>query len=111
MFAMGRALVLSWQYLFVCVYMHADVRCMLVRRGVCSCALHAHAPCLSVCVWCGSSPRVRVVSVCPSCYRWCRRRWCRRDDGGVIVVFRFGVSVDRVGVSSRVDVGRPVVRW
>ena len=67
MFAMGRALVLSWQYLFVCVYMHAHVRCMLVRRGVYSCALHAHAPCLSVRVWCGSSPRVRVVSVCPSC--------------------------------------------
>ena len=46
---------------------HAHVRCMLVRRGVYSCALHAHVPCVSVCVWCGSSPRVRVMSVCSSC--------------------------------------------
>ena len=29
---------------------------------------------------------------------WCRRRWCRRGDG-VVVVFRLGVSVGRVGVS------------
>ena len=31
---------------------------------------------------------------------WCRRRWCRRGDG-VVVVFRFGVLVGRVGVSCR----------